>query len=249
MLINLSKHAPNHKVHFYCLDTEIYEFLTKAKFGKLDVTFELWNCDVSKYLEGYYSEKYMKITHQKMGILRDALQKYGWIHFIDSDVVCIHEPTPEFYDEYKNYDIVFQFDCGVDPSKDHFGDYRFNTWTCTGNMTLRNTEGTAYILNTIWRFQKLFPKKNDQECLLQYFDEFKITDIRQEENAALYVYPPDKYVNGNVFMNSGYNTDSIYFLHANHVIGRDLKMDLLKKAKQWWISDDEDTAASKVESS
>ena len=46
---------------------------------------------------------YNFITHTKMNILKNALEKFNFIHFIDCDVVCIKEPTIEHYKKYKEY--------------------------------------------------------------------------------------------------------------------------------------------------
>jgi hypothetical protein len=179
-----------------------------------------------------------------MNILRDALERYDFIHFIDGDVVCVCPPDAEYFDKYKEYDIVFQFDCGVDKVK---GIELFNTWCCTGNMSLRNTPGTKHILDAISRFQKLYRDKNDQECMKQYFDNFDIHDVRDDTNAKLSVYPLDEFVNGNILMNMlNYDTSTIKFLHANHRVGRKEKEELLKRVGHWYFTEEDD--ASKVDS-
>jgi hypothetical protein len=233
MLLNLSRKIKNHRVHFYCLDQEIYRVLSSLPLGSLQITFELWKSDVSTEFENYGSPEYNSLTHQKVQILRKALEEFQFIHFIDSDVVCIQEPSPEHYEEYSKYDIVFQFDCGILPDRELEGDYKFDNWTCTGNTSMRNTPGTKYMLDTITRFQKLFPFKNDQECLRQYFDNFEIKDIRNETRAALFVYPTYQYTNGNLIHNDIYDTSRMYFFHANHSVGTEQKIALLKKVGEW----------------
>lgn len=233
MLLNLSRKIKNHRVHFYCLDQEIYRVLSSLPLGSLQITFELWKSDVSTEFEIYGSPGYNSLTHQKVQILRKALEEFQFIHFIDSDVVCIQEPSPEHYLQYSQYDIVFQFDRNYVADKDLEGDYKFETWTCTGNTTLRNTPGTKYILDAITRFQKIFPFKNDQECLKQYFDNFEIDDIRNETRAALYVYPSYQYTNGHLINMNVYDTSRMYFVHANWCVGEDEKIAILKKVGEW----------------
>ena len=102
----------------------------------IDVTFELiTHINVSKNFERYGSDNYNQITHTKMNILRNALSKYDFIHFIDCDVVCIKEPLADHYDKYKNYDIVFQHDAGMHSANKLHAPTLHHIWACTGNTT------------------------------------------------------------------------------------------------------------------
>jgi len=234
MLINLSKKLTNHSVHIYCLDKETAEGVVKLNLP-LRLTVDLLMVDVSKDLQDYGSQGYNKITHTKLHILADALQKHGFIHFIDADVVCIKEPAAEFYEEYKDYDIVFQHDTGYF-TKEKPHRHRWDTWTCTGNMSLRNTPGTMALLNKIYQYQQLYPSKNDQECLLQYFEDKNIKDIREETCAKLYCYPYELYTNGYAIGYKIFGIEETYFFHANHCVGREKKIELLKTVGEWYIA-------------
>ena len=231
-LLNLNRVLKFHKVHFYCLDREIYESLTSLDLSNLDITFELIDnrVDVSKNFEHYLSLQYNLITHTKMDILRDALEKYDFIHFIDCDVLCIHEPLLEHYEKYKDYDIVFQYDAGMNSSTQLHADTLHHIWCCTGNTTFRNTIGAHHILDKITEYQNTNLDKNDQQCLYQYFLDIGITDISTHPDAKLFTYEVQEYTNG-YWLNHNIGTlDATYFFHANHVIGKENKMRLLQKA-------------------
>jgi hypothetical protein len=233
LLLNLSKTVKHHKLHFYCLDDEIYKTLV-TNFGQNPLfTFQLVNGNVSKNFESYGTPSYNAITHTKLYLLRDALDKYKFIHFIDCDVVCVNEPPLDFYENYTQYDVIFQYDTGwmYDDGPLH---PLFNPWVCTGNTTLRDSPGTRYILNKIEELQRS-NGGNDQECLYKYFTDNGIKDIRKETNAKLYVYPIEFYTNGFMINHDKFTTKDTYFFHANHVSGGPEKKRLLLKIGQWHL--------------
>jgi hypothetical protein len=168
-----------------------------------------------------------------MGIIRDALVKYEFIHFIDCDVVCMREPT--HYESYKEYDIIFQHDAGMYTADRLHAPTLHHIWCCTGNTTFRNTPATIALLDKIEEYQRIYPNKNDQECLYQYFQDINIKDITSYTLAKLYTYKIAEYTNGYWLNNNIGTLDSTYFFHANHVTGVVAKINLLKKAGQWLI--------------
>lgn len=236
MLLNLNKTIRFHKIHFYCLDNKIYKRLQQLDLSNINVTFELvTNANVSTALHNYRTQQYNKITHTKISILRNALNKYDYIHFIDCDVVCIKEPTLEHYAKYLDYDIVFQYDSGFNSAEILHAPSIHHVWACTGNTSFRNTPGTHAILNIITDYQNKYSNKNDQECLYQYFVDESITDLRTYKPTKMCSYEAAEYTNG-YWLNKNIGTlENTYFFHANHVIGYKLKVNLLKKANQWLL--------------
>lgn len=54
MLINLNNTITNHKVHFYCLDIDIYSALKQLVLPNIQVTFELvTDTGISKRFQSY----------------------------------------------------------------------------------------------------------------------------------------------------------------------------------------------------
>jgi len=236
MLISLDKTCKHHKIHFYCLDPIIYEKVKKLEFQNIQLTFELYNeKDISINFEQYGSLHYNKITHTKMNILKNALEKFQFIHFIDCDVVCLKEPTLEHYKKYENYDIVFQHDAGMHSASHLHAPTLHHIWACTGNTSFRNTIETHFLLDKIIEYQNFYKNKNDQECLYQYFLDISIDDIRKYTPTKLYTYEINEYTNGYWLNNDIGNLDDTYFFHANHVTGVVAKLNLLKKANQFFI--------------
>lgn len=223
MLYSLDRIIRHHRVHMYCLDEATFDKLTSLTFSHITVTFELYMKPVSSFFENYGTPEYNTITHTKMDILKEALFIYRFIHFIDGDVVCMKEPTLDHYVAYQDYDVVFQYDNGDSTDV-------YSIWCCTGNTTFRNTPGTQYLLQKIKEYQHVYPFKNDQECLLQLLQDAEIDDVREFTPCRLFTYPMEEYTNG-----LGRSLDKTYFFHANHVIGYDAKIDLLKEVNQWFM--------------
>jgi len=223
MLLSLDRVVRHHRVHMYCLDDNTFDTLTQLSFQHVTVTFELYRASVSAEFELYGTPEYNSITHLKMDILKKSVFKYKFIHFIDGDVVCMKEPPLEHYLPYQMYDVVFQEDNGMSA-------HTFSIWCCTGNTTFRNTPGTHYLLQKIKEYQHRYPGKNDQECLFQWLCDLSLTDIRYCQPCRLYMYDKKEYTPGYM------SPDSLtYFFHANHVIGYDAKVALLKQANQWFL--------------
>ena len=233
-----------HKLHFYCLDEELLQVLKKylqdlcTSYNTVEnpITLEIFNASSSSDVLTYGSQKYNHLTHHKVDILKRSLDAYKFIHFIDCDVLCLNEPSDSFYEEYAQYDIVFQYDCGFNSTTDEpSGEIkphhpRFNTWVCTGNMTLRDTDSTRIVLDGILQMQSKHTNKNDQECLQEYFHSFKITDITKFCFASLYVYPYEEFTNGWWLNNSIGDLSKTKFFHANRVVGYAAKMQLFQRA-------------------
>ncbi len=233
LLLNLSKTLKHHKVHFYCLDEEILLALYELNITNIDITFEIWDTNVSRQFEAYGSPQYNRITHTKMEILKDALTKYKWIHFIDCDVVCIKEPSVDFWTKYKQYDIVFQYDAGFESADKPHWPY-FHIWACTGNTMLKDSPGTRYVLNKIQEYQDKYPMKNDQECLYTYFQDQNIRSLKEFTHANLHEFSPSEFTNGYWIDKDIGNTSETYFFHANHVSGSTNKIRLLNKVASWY---------------
>ena len=234
MLLNFTKVIKNHRLHFYCLDEQIYSTLT-TYFGSNPLfTFQLVNANVTSGFESYGSEKYNAICYLKNYFIRDSLARFKFIHFLDCDIVCVNEPPADFYESFKNYDIVYQYDTGATYESGPLHPL-YNTWACAGNASFRDTPGTKYILDEVEKLQKE-NNGNDQECLKRYFDLRGMKDLREEKNAKLSVYPIELYTNGYMINNNRLTLKDTYFFHANHIIGGYDKRKLLMKVNQWYLN-------------
>lgn len=231
LILSLAKVLKNHTLHFYCLDKQTYDALSVYKYPFL--ILELFEKNVSSEIQSYGDPEYNRITHTKMSVLRKSLEMYNFIHFIDCDVVCFKEPDSSYYLQYRNHDIVFQYDWTF---KNNIPTKYFGLWQCTGNMSLRRSSGTYHLISRIEAAQSVNKHKNDQECLGDILLNENISDIRYYKYSKLFVYPPEEYTNGNW---KG-DTSNIYFFHANHVSGKKAKITLLEDMGQWFLPHQED---------
>jgi len=233
MLLNFTKVIKNHRLHFYCLDEQIQSTLVSKFGGNPLFSFQRVSADVSNNYESYGSEKYNAICYLKNYFIRDALARFQFIHFLDCDIVCVNEPTADFYECFKQYDIVYQYDAGGINGNGPLHPL-YNTWACAGNASFRNTPGTKYMLDEIEKLQ-MENNGNDQDCLKRYFDLRGMKDLREERSAKLSVYPIELYTNGYMIHNNRFTLKDTYFFHANHTIGNASKIDLLKRVGHWYI--------------
>jgi lipopolysaccharide biosynthesis glycosyltransferase len=232
LLTSISRNAPSYNVVFYCLDSQIFESLSK-KHKNPNFTFEVFNTNVTNEYSSYGSSNFNKITFIKIQIILESLSKYQYIHFVDSDVVFLKEPSIEYYEKYTDYDIVFQKDAPHTPPE------KFTTWTCTGNFVLKNTEETRNLLSKIIEYHSNNLHLNDQDCLMKILDSESIADIREYKYAKLYQFPPQDFVCGFYVRDPtprDYHVDyeNAMVFHANHVSGKDGKIELLKRIGGWY---------------
>lgn len=236
VLHNFCDIVKQHKLIFYCLDEEIYNFcnemlkeLQTKYISYPEIKFIKWYKTVNKSFQNYGTKEYNQITHTKMSVLKDALNEYNYIHFIDADVVILKEPSLEYWNKYNDYDVVFQDDAptpGVNVP--------FSLWSCTGNFTLRNTEKTINFLDSIEEWQKIHPENNDQECMYNMLKQ-NYNDLRDVKEVKLYQYPMCEFMCGYIITHNLMNTEKTYFFHANHVQGNFAKINLLKCVNKWYL--------------
>jgi len=241
LILNLANVLKHHKLHFYCLDKQTYDELSKYTYDFL--TVELFEQDVSSEFESYNTSEYKKLTHTKTSVLRAAFVHYPFIHFIDCDVVCLKEPSADHYIPYRHFDIVFQSDFKLKNNKSACKNcFLFTNQQCTGNMSMRRTERTMTLIVLLEEKQAIRPNSHDQECLHKIFEQHRAFDIRGFRHAKLSVYPLHEYTNGSW---KG-SFDNTYFFHANYVTGKERKIELLKNVNMWLVLD-EQTGKSDVQ--
>lgn len=228
------KKMKNHSVVFYCLDIDTYNYLSNIDTGNLDIKYILFDkFDIPKEFSNFYTKDFIKIVTKKLNVIFDALEKYKYIHYIDSDVVCINEPTITFYSDYTDYDIVFQYD-GTD--------FLYGINQCTGNMTLKYNYRTICLLKDME--EKLTNNTNlaDQDALVDILSKLCKGDIRTIQYCKLSSYPIERYTSGYMFLNKIIQKENIikdcYFFHANWCIGSDNKQNLLKNVDFWLIEEE-----------
>ena len=229
-VINLIKNVQdvlkNHRFVMYCMNRELFDAVQSYSSDRIEIV--LYECNVSKNFGNYGTYSFNEMMRVKIEVISEAVAKYGFVHFIDGDVVFCKEPTEDYYSAYADYDIVYQRD--APPPNEPY-----HEWTCLGNCVLRNTTRTIQLLNTIRLYQGRFPDMNDQECQREIFRDMKVTDIRTFPGVKLTEFPMEEFTCGYCITHSLVDPEGIMVFHANHVNGKAAKIDLLKRVGKWYL--------------
>jgi len=232
LLQNIHDRVHNHNVVFFCMDDELHSKLQKYRTNRIEIVkyTSPTEGDVSNEFVNFgETDEFRKMMRIKMQIIYECVQKYSFIHFVDGDVVFCKEPTSEYHERYKEYDIVFQRDCPP-PS------LPYSVWTCTGNFTLRNSERTLRYLRKIQEYQ-VTRNVAEQNAQCIYLNEMGITDIREYPNARLMEFPMSEFTLGRAICDDHVSLDTVMVFHANHVVGFDMKKKLLQDIGMWYMED------------
>jgi len=225
LLANVRDTLSTHRFIFYCMDQQLYDSLKGRATDRIEIRLFDTRCDTG--FQNFDSAKFISIDRAKIQIIRSALSEFGFIHFVDADVVFFKEPTVAYYADYVEYDIVYQRDMApsLGPA--------YDPWTCVGNMTLRNTESTRAFLDTLQEYETRYPEKNDQECQRQLFRDAGVSDIRTYPHAKLTEFPMEHFTMGWAVNQPEILKNTMVF-HANYVVGRDAKITRLKQVGKWY---------------
>jgi hypothetical protein len=229
-VVNLIKNVQdvlkNHRFVLYCMDRELFDAVQSYSSERIEIVLHERN--VSKDFGNYGTYSFNEMMRVKIEVITEAVAKYGFVHFVDGDVVFCKEPTEDYYSAYADYDIVYQRD--APPPNEPY-----NEWTCLGNAVFRNTGRTIHLLNTIRLYQGRFPDMNDEECQREMFRDMKVTDIRMCPGVKLTEFPMEEFTCGYCITHSLVDPAGIMVFHANHVTGKAAKIDLLKRVGKWYL--------------
>ena len=229
LLINVKQELHNHRFVLYCLDQKLYDDVKQYSHGNIEVRLSNVRCDAEFQEYSPHSKKFIAIDRAKIHVIREALSEFGFIHFVDADVVFFIEPSEEYHGKYKDYDIVYQRDMAptLGPA--------YNQWTCVGNMTLRNTPETNRFLNSLQMYEDKYPNENDQECQRILFKDLGVTDIRTCPGVRLTEFPMTEFTMGWVVDHTPWMLTHTMVFHANYVAGREAKIQRLRSVKHWYL--------------
>lgn len=247
-LINVSKNAPNHSVIFYCLDEQLLLHLKKLYSNSIKFQFIAWyQKNISSHFLNYGTEQYNQLLQNKLCILKNALKNHEKVLYLDCDVVFLKEPDLDFYQKFSNYDMVFQSDSYPPTAQD-------DITVCAGIMIIKNSLAASRFIDDIIKIQEQNPNNHDQECMYIYFMENNVCSLNTlksllDLNATCAPW--------NVFMAGIYVLresakivqPSTYLFHANFVVGKMRKMNLLNQVGRLYLKEGgvETGAPNKIE--
>jgi hypothetical protein len=181
-----------------------------------------------KDVANFNTKEFINITHKKINIILEELLLTKYLHYFDSDVVFFKDPNEIIFDKLKNNDIVFQLD---QPYTYHHDLY--HNYVCAGNFSIKNNEKSINFLKNI--ITRLNNNQNDQEVLFHFLNQ-NCKNIKEYKECILDVYDPELIQNGyDAFVGNWFLKNEKYCIHANHMIGKETKINALKKCNGWFL--------------
>jgi len=216
------------KLTVVALDKDSYIELTEfLKDRSNDIILKLLETPYTKD-EHFNSPNFKNITSLKLRIIYQKLLKCEILHFFDGDVFFFKNPRQNILEKIKDNDMVFQQDS---PRSD--GHILYSNYVCTGNFTIKNTDNSLILLDKLIKL--IDYKQNDQELLYNYLNS-KCSNIKDFKECDFDVYDPELFQNGyDTFKFNWYEKENKVAIHANHMIGKDTKINSLKSVGAWLV--------------
>jgi lipopolysaccharide biosynthesis glycosyltransferase len=209
----------------YVTDTESYEELTKLGFNAT-----IFNCDdinVGKNKMNYGNNDYNHMTYLRYYVIQKLLKEGKIVWYLDVDTVALTNLNNIYETLDKTIDIHFQSDIVV---------------VCTGCMLIFPNDKNVMLMNTI--IQNKTNTLNDQDVMNQLLNNEPNTLNLSISTLSKYNFP-----NGLLYFNEldydqtykenqinfRNSTNPVYFVHANFMVGINIKIEALKQKKLWFI--------------
>jgi hypothetical protein len=222
--------SENTKLCLVAYDSKSYNEINDLLQNNLDgKNIDLYLDDIRFEDAAYFNTpSFMVITQRKIHTILNFLEKNEILHFFDSDVYFFKNPYDLILEKIKDNDMVFQQD-----SPRVHNHPLYSNYVCTGNFTAKRNERTIGLLKTMLSLTN--PYQNDQEILYNYLNS-QCKNIKEYKDCILDVYDPELFQNGFDTFQGGYNLkENKVAIHANHMIGKDVKMNALKNIGAWSI--------------
>lgn len=171
---------------------------------------------------------FIDIMHKKINVVLNQLETSTIVHFFDGDVVFFQDPTKLIEQELINNDIVFQQDAPFVHHKN-----RYHNYACAGNFSIKQNDKSKQFLKEV--IKRLNPNQNDQEVMYGYLND-TCSNIKDYPHCSLHTYDQELFQNGyDAFQANWYLKTQKISVHANHMIGRQAKLEALHKTNAWFI--------------
>jgi hypothetical protein len=204
-----------HRIILICMDPVATQNLAAYK-DKPWVIFESRDLNNQTDIGNFNSPSFNTLNNYKPVLLRELLEKYDSLYWIDSDIVFYADP-----EQYVKGDMIFQQD-GEDDT------YRL----CTGNFYMKKTEATFRFLDT-W-IEKLCDR--NEQFLLNEIVHGQYGSIWNIPWISVDVFPPEKFQRGHdAFKLKWWHRDDKVCIHVNYVEGFENKKEGLKMIGAWYI--------------
>ena len=178
--------------------------------------------------ENFGSPNYKIILVYRYEIIIQKLLKSEQLYFYDSDIFFFKNPKHHIKDKLSRYDMIFQVD---DPLTD--GHKLYSNYVCTGNFALNNTEKTVRFMREVQ--QLVTPDCMDNDACCRYLNS-KSTNLKTFKDINIDIMDPILFQNGfEAFRFDWHLYEDKVSIHANHMVGKEAKIEAMKKAGAWLV--------------
>lgn len=173
---------------------------------------------------------FISIDKQKTRLILEFMEDHEVTHFFDSDVYFFKNPRNLIEEKIVENDMVFQQD-----SPRVHNHLLYSNYVCLGNFTVKNTEKSKNLIRKVIELAN--PRQNDQEIIYEYLLT-QCPNIKEYKLCTLDVYDPDLFQNGfDTFQGGFHSKPEKVAVHANHMEGKQTKLNMLKSIGAWDNSD------------
>jgi len=193
----------------YCMDDASYDF-----FENRGYTVKKADYVICKEGDHDWGNKEFRILIQnKFPIIKNELNDK--ILFVDSDIFFYKDPIPHIENILNHCDIVSQSDLPGTPF-------------CTGFFAVNPSKSVNTIIDKIIDYN---PQTDGD-----YDDQLRFIKFVIETQTPIYVLDRYEFPNGHIGFIEKSSSDNKYMIHANYMIGHDVKVESLKNIGAWCVS-------------
>lgn len=211
----------------YVTDQKTYDVITENGYKAVLIS----NIDIGEEKMDFASERFNLLCFKRYAVIHELLKKHEYVWHLDVDTVVLDDII-NYVDkpEYNKFDIIFQNDLWL-PN------------LCCGCMLIKSGQNTLTLTRHL-SIQNI-TDKNDQVYLFSILVKI-IDDTNNLFNIGL--FPVNNFVNGEIYFKEtskfadikysfDNSKDTLYFVHANCMIGLDTKMKALKDKGLWFLDE------------
>lgn len=208
----------------YVTDDESYQELSQLGYNvsKFNPTIE-----IGKNKMDFGNNDYNHMIFIRYFVILELLKQGKTVWYLDVDTVAMIDLNIIYKTLNNSVDIYFQNDINM---------------LCTGCMLIFPNNKTIALMNKIIELKNTNEKINDQilmnHILMNNQNIFNIGVLSEYNfpNGLLYFNDPSENENfREIQKNFKNSTEPVYFIHANYMIGIDVKIQALKDKNLWFI--------------
>jgi Nucleotide-diphospho-sugar transferase len=208
----------------YVTDRESYDVLIDKGFNATIID----NAQITKDKCDFATGNFNEISYIRYNVIHMLLLEGKTVWYMDIDTVILHD-VREFYYSMKlsGIDLAFQNDVNMLCSgcMVFFPTVKALDFALIMSKNKRNDYNDQIIVNNILRKNPSFYK-------------IYVFDMNEFPNGLLYFNPPDSNPNYRELQEQfSSSSRDVYFVHANWMIGLDVKMKAFKSKNLWFIDE------------